>query len=250
MSIVTKWLVKNSEYVLYVSQWFLQKRYPTKGLSVACPDVFLKEPNEQVLINRLTKIDNLKEKKTLKLGLIGSLSVSYRGHSTAIKALDLLKRQGVSCQLYFLGGGSKKNWIEYSRKYDVENSVIYSGTLPSGEPVLNWIDEMDILIMPTQAETLGRAIIEAMSRACPVLGSVETAIGEQIGSDCLFYAEDYIRLASLIKRMINDTDYMRYCAYENFYRSFKYSNKQTDKIRNEFFRIYKERVYEEKLGGN
>ena len=149
-----------------------------------------------------------------------------------------------------MGGGSKKNWIEYSRKYDVENSVIYSGTLPSGEPVLNWIDEMDILIMPTQAETLGRAIIEAMSRACPVLGSVETAIGEQIGSDCLFYAEDYIRLASLIKRMINDTDYMRYCAYENFYRSFKYSNKQTDKIRNEFFRIYKERVYEEKLGGN
>lgn len=235
ITILNKILVKRSKYVIYVSRRFLQDRYPTKGYSVGCSDAVLDMPQKEILEKRIQKI-NMDE--NIILGLIGSLAVDYRGHGTVIKAVSELKKRGINCKVHFLGGGSKEKWEKVANEYGVTESVEYCGTLPSGEPVLEWIDNVDILTMPTLQETLGRAIIEAMSRGCPVIGSIETAIGEQIGSDCLCKAKDYISLANMVERMIKDRDYMKYCAQENFYRSFKYTNDQTDRIRNAFFEYF------------
>lgn len=237
-TLVTKSVVKRSKYVIYVSRHFLQEKYPTKGFNVGCPDVVLDEPQIDVLNKRLNWIKESKNRKEWVFGLIGSLNVNYRGHETVIKALYELKNRGFDCKVKFLGSGNKEKWVEIAKKYQIEDKIEFYGVLPSGKPVLEWIDGIDILTMPTQQETLGRAIIEAMSRGCPVVGSIETAIGEQIGSDCLFKAQDYIALANITESMITDNDYMMYCAYENFYRSFKYINKQTDKIRNNFYNTF------------
>lgn len=235
MSLLTRNAIINAPYVIYVSRRFLQDRYPTKGVQISCPDVILDEPKLEVLNKRIDRIITLNNRKTIILGLIGSLDVNYRGHKTAIKAISILKKMNIHCKLKFLGAGNKEKWYQIAKKYDVENNVEFCGTLPSGEPVFQWIDDIDIMIMPTKAETLGRAIIEAMSRGCPVLGSLETAIPEQIGSDCLFRADDFETLAILIKDMVEDIDYMKYCAQENFYRSFKYSNSHLNKKRNNFY---------------
>ena len=40
--------------------------------------------------------------------------------------------------------------------------------------------------------------------------------------------------------MISDKSYMEYCAQENFYRSYKYSNAETDRIRNAFYKEFKD----------
>lgn len=241
MSILTRIFVKKSPYVLYVSKWFLQETYPTNGINIGCADVFLETPKFEVLEKRIDKIKS-SGNNIIKLGLIGSLDVNYRGQDVAIRALSILNNKGIKCELHLLGGGNCKRWVEYARRFGVNEYIMFSGTLEAGEAVYDWIDGIDILVMPTLQETLGRSIIEAMSRGCPVLGSYETAIGEQIGADCLFKARDYKKLADLIEKLIKDSDYMKYCAYENFYRSFKYTNKQTDKIRNDFFQLIKKNI--------
>lgn len=237
ITLINKYQVKYADYVIYVSRRFLQKRYPTNGKNVGCPDVVLNVPDEANLEKRIEKISKTKNNKLINLGLIGSLNVAYRGHETAIKCLSIINKtdENHTYNLKFLGGGNKEKWIEMAKEYGVESNIEFCSTLPSGEPVFRWLDDIDILVMPTQQETLGRAVIEAMSRACPVLGSIETAIPEQLGSDCVFKAKDYRALANLILNMTEDTEYMSYCAKENFYRSFKYTEKRTDKIRRDFF---------------
>ncbi|EOT2902269.1 glycosyltransferase [Clostridium perfringens] len=240
MYLKTRIDVYRSNYVMYVSRNFLQNRYPTKGYSVGCPDVVLEEPKVEILEKRLKKIEN--RNNTLILGLIGSLDVDYRGHKTLLKAIVELNKRGIKCKAKFLGSGSNKRWIKIANEYGIGNEVEFSGVLPSGKEVLKWIDDIDILTMPTEAETLGRAVIEAMSRGCPVIASIETALREQIGEDCLCKAKDFNELANIIEKMSNDVKYMKYCAQENFYRSFKYTNIQTNKIRERFYHKFKKRT--------
>lgn len=228
--------IKHSTNIIYVSQRFLQNLYPTKNRSIGIPDVFLDPPNISVLNKRIQRINSM-NKDVIKLGLIGSLDVVYRGHETLLKAATLLKSKQINVEIHFLGPGNIPMMMNKAKKYNVENETKCDGTLPSGEAVYNWIDNIDILVMPTKAETLGRAIIEAMSRGCPVIGSLETAIGEQIGSDCLIKSDDYIGIADIILKMINNKKYMLSCAYENYYRSFKYTTEQTDLIRDNFIKL-------------
>lgn len=236
----TRKYIRNAKNVIYVSSNFLQVRYPTKGVSISCPDVLLDEPSESVLNRRLERIVNTNN--NIVLGLIGSLNVNYRGHDTAIRVVNELNKLGINVKLKFLGSGNPDRWICRAKEYNVHEQIEFDGTLPSGKSVLEWIDQIDILIMPTEAESLGRAIIEAMSRGCPVLGSLETAISEQIGYDCLFKAKDYKTLAKKVMYMVQNKEYMKYCAYENFYRSFKYTNNQTDYIRKNYFNTIKNEI--------
>lgn len=227
--------LRKSKNVIYVSQRFLQNRYPAMANAIGIPDVFLNDPSKEVLKKRISKINSL-NKSTIKLGLIGSLNVAYRGHEVLLRTGSVLKKKGINVEIHFLGNGDIQNMMNKASQYSLENEVFCDGVLPSGEPVYEWIDKIDILVMPTKAETLGRAIIEAMSRGCPVIGSLETAICEQIGYDCLTYSDDYDSISNLILKMMNNKDYMRSCAYENYYRSFKYTTKQTDAIRDEFIK--------------
>lgn len=244
MYLSTKKVVRNSPNTIYVSRRFLQERYPTKGYQISCPDVILEKPDPKVLDKRLKKIERRSRESVFILGLIGSMDVNYRGHETVIQAIFELKNRGFHCKVRFLGPGSGNRWIYLADKLGIGDRIEICGVLPSGLPVLQWIDGIDILTMPTQQETLGRAIIEAMGRGCPVIGSLETAIGEQIGSDCLCHAKDKDELANIIERMIVDNDYLKYCSQENFYRAYKYSNEQTNNIRNNFYRkLLSELIY-------
>src|SRR5690625_3990158 len=58
MYLATKKRVKESKYVVYVTNKFLQKRYPTRGNSVNCSNVALPMIDENVLNNRIKKINN------------------------------------------------------------------------------------------------------------------------------------------------------------------------------------------------
>lgn len=231
--IIQRIAVWKAPFVLYVSRFFLQDDYPTRGRECGCPDVWLEPPTELVLEKRIGKINNLKD-GSITLGLIGANSVGYRGHDTLLETVSKLRNSGVDCRAKFLGGGDSSRWEKYAQKLGISEYVEFDRPIPHGVGVLEWIDSIDIMVMPTKAESLGRAVIEAMSRGCPVLGTVETGIREQIGSDCLFKAGDIDTVCRMVKHMMEDKAYMKYCALENYYRSFKYANQETDKTRNAF----------------
>ncbi len=232
--LIEKKCVRKAQNVLYVSRRFLQNRYPNKHFNMGCSDTNINVSDISVLEKRIDKIRSMDNEKEIRLGLIASLNVGYKGHDTAIYALKKILKTHKNVKVCFLGDGDKTKWEELARKEGVLSGVEFSGALPGGEPVLNWIDNIDIFIMPSLQETLGRALIEAMSRGCPCIGGAGTAVPEQLPDDCIHERKNYNELADMVCYMIENPKYMELCAEENYQRSKKYSEDILN-IRRDYF---------------
>ncbi|WP_181917294.1 glycosyltransferase [Virgibacillus dokdonensis] len=233
MFLLNKHFIKKAPSALYVTQDFLQGRYPSSGLSIGCSDVTIESFNESILEYRKNKIEKMNTNTTIKLGLIGSLNVNYKGHKTAIRALSLINRK-VNVELHLLGSGDKRRWIKFARKLGVEEKVVFHGVLPSGRPVLEWMDELDIYIMPSLTEGLPRALVEAMSRALPVIGANTGGIPELLELENLHSPKDHKELAKKIFDLITSKKILIVSSERNFNYSKRYCIEKLNYKRNEF----------------
>lgn len=233
--LITKYYHAKSKYIIYVSRRFLQKQYPSKAIQIGCPDVVLSDVGVDTLNKRLNRIDSMQK---ITLGLIGTTTAKFRGHDRLILIASNLIKNGVDVDVRFLGNDEGKYELSKLAKNEgILNNVFFDG-YRNKQGVYDWIDEIDILVMPTIQETLGRAVIEAMSRACPVIGSSETALPEQLGSDCIVSAFDIEANTKIIENMIKDREYMKLCALENYYRAKKYSSSVTNLIKKNFYKKF------------
>lgn len=230
----TKALILKAPYVVYVTNEFLQKRYPTSGITAECSNVMISSSDESIIKNRLKRLDHKKEK--IVLGSIGALSSKYKGFDTAIKAISTLRRKaGLNIEYRLLGGGDNQYLRKLAIKNKVEDIVKFDGTLPSGGPVFNWLDNIDIYIHPSRTEGLPRAVIEAMSRGCPVIGSDAGGIPELLDENCIFKRSNYKQLAGIICCNAFNRDWLKANALRNFDEAKKYEKDKIELRRNEFF---------------
>lgn len=239
-------IMKYASYAVYVTDTFLQNRYPTKGKSAAISDVELQTADEQVLNRRLAHIRSHSGK--LKIGTAGALHVSYKGQRFVIKALSKLKSHGLTGFEYHLaGGGDYAALLNLAKKLGVEDQVIFDGSLPHDE-MFDWFDSLDVYIQPSLVEGMPRALIEAMSRGLPCFGSKIGGIPELLGNYYIFPRGSITSIVKYLqsltrKRMMKmakrNYDYAKRFdkdllnnKRENFYASFasevKQGKKQTD----------------------
>jgi glycosyltransferase involved in cell wall biosynthesis len=182
----TKRIVKDAKYVVYVTNEFLQKKYPTRGKSVNCSDVVLKEFDDTVLKARIDKINDMKENSKIVIGTIGAVNVKYKGQQYVIEALGRLKKQGITKYEYQLVGGGDQTYLKsIAEKFNVADQVKFLGPIPHYK-VFDWLDTIDIYVQPSKTEGLPRALIEAMSRGLPAFGAKAGGIPELLESEYIF----------------------------------------------------------------
>jgi glycosyltransferase involved in cell wall biosynthesis len=230
--------VKNAPYVLYVTREFLQRRYPTAGKSAAISDVELQEvPNQDsVLARRLQKIDTHPGK--LVIGTAGSLAVEYKGQRFVIRALARLKKQGkTDIEYQMAGGGNPEKLLRLAQECGVEDQIRIVGSIPH-ENIFSWYDQLDLYIQPSLQEGLPRALVEAMSRALPALGTDTGGIPELLGRQqlCKRSGDIAAQLATKIGEL--DSEKMRILAKENFKRSKDYDGTTLDEKRIAFLKEF------------
>ena len=75
------------------------------------------------------------------------------------------------------GSGNQEQLRKYAEKKNVTEIVKFCGAI-SKEKMTAWYDSIDIYIQPSLTEGLPRAVVEAMSRALPCLGSDAGGIPE------------------------------------------------------------------------
>lgn len=236
---MTKRMAANAECAIYVSDEALQKRYPCKKM-LGCSDVVLNESNENILKKRLVHIDNkIRDLQAgigvVKLGTAAFLDVKWKGQENVIRAIAELKKKGITnIQYEMIGIGQGLRLIKLSKKLGIENQVKVLGPKPHNE-VFSWLDSIDIYIQPSYQEGLCRAIVEAISRACPVIASDTGGNYELINKDYIFPCGDYIKLSSLILTM--KENYMEE-AKRNFQRAAYYKKSRLDSIRSKFMKEF------------
>lgn len=224
--------IKNAPKVLYVTDEYLQKRYPTKGEQIACSDVVLNKFDDNVLQERLEKIKNMDMKSIIKLATVASVELKYKGQEFVMKAISQLNKEGKKFEYYLAGAGDNTRLRNIAKKYKIEEQVHFLGSLPHNK-IFELIDNVDIYIQPSLTEGLPRALIEAMSRACPAIGSTAGGIPELLDEEYTFKKKKYRKLVQTLQK-INKKDLMMQ-AKRNFKLSKKFSNEILYKKRQEFY---------------
>lgn len=232
----TRRIVGRAPFAIYVTDKFLQRRYPSRGRSVGVSDVELPGLDDGVLAARLERIRS--RPAPIRLGVIAALSVKFKGVQTALEALGSLRGRLPAFELRILGSGDPAPWQELARRHGVESETHFDGTLPPGEPVLRWLDEVDLYLQPSFQEGLPRSLVEALSRGCPALGSTAGGIPELLPAACLHRPGDAGRLAELIGDAVDDQAWQEREAARNFETARRYEATALEAVRSSFWREF------------
>jgi glycosyltransferase involved in cell wall biosynthesis len=228
-------ILQKASHTIYVTDHFLQSRYPTKGKAIGCSDVIVNDLNASILENRLVKIQNLAD--LIVLGTVAAVDVVYKGQADVIKAISILKSENILFRYRIVGQGNATRLKELIKDYDVADLVEIVGPVNQSQ-VFEFLDTIDVYIQPSKTEGLPRAVIESMSRACPAIGSNIAGIPELISKNALFGAGNIKEIVKLLKQLNKDT--LEEWAKDNFRNAERFKKETLDAKRTEFYQQFKE----------
>lgn len=234
-------VVRRASWVSYVTQRFLQERYPADAhaRTIACSNVDLPDPADEVLAARLARIDT--DPRPLVFGTIGSLYGNFKGIDHALAAFKLAAPRLPTFRYRVLGGGNAEPWKKRAAKQGLADRVIFDGVLPAGSAVLAWLDGIDVYVQPSLREGLPRALIEAMSRGCAAVASDIAGIPELLPPERLHAPGDVRRLAELIVDS-SAANSRRESAKRNWELARKYSSSTLRPLRSKFWQEFRDRL--------
>lgn len=229
--------IKYASAAIYVTEHFLQKRYPNSNLQINASNVVLTIPEIDVLNNHISLLKNAKSIK--KIGMIGNVALPYKGFEVLFKALSSIKDP---FELEIVGGG-KQDWIKkIISKYSLEKKVILRGRLNSRNEIDQFLDKLDLYVQPSLTEGLPRSVIEAMSRGCPIIASNAGGIPELIDAKYIYPAMVADRLEKLLKTNLFDIDSLVEMSKQNYHKAKAYSFASINSRRYKFLNTIKENI--------
>ncbi len=235
----TRSIIGKAKYVYYVTGKFLQRRYPTKGYTVSCSNVVIDEPADTTLVKRLEKLKDFDPHKKLILGTAAALDTRYKGQEYVIRAIKPLTEMGYDVEYHMAGGynGTKHDYFlrDLAKELGVTDRVKFVGNL-SADKMPEYYDSLDIYVQPSKQEGLPRAVIEAMSRGCPVIGTNIAGIPELISKICLFRKGSDTEVIKAVERVLG-TD-LEKLAKRNFAKSKEFSREKLIKKREAFYDVF------------
>lgn len=199
--------IARSKFVLYVTERWLQGRYPParNAATAHASNVVLEPCPENERHARETRLAELRGGRAPVIGTVASLSTASKGVQTMFAAMARLRREGLAAMEYrILGPGNPARWQALAERQGVGDWVHFDGSRAAGQPVLAWLDTIDLHCQPSFQEGLPRATIEAMSRGCACIGSTAGGIPELLPANRLHRPGDAAKLAALLRALIGD----------------------------------------------
>lgn len=247
--LATRLALSRSKYALYVTQNFLQNRYPTPGEQQGVSDVNIVIIEDR-LATRLARISAMTKpmgevnftSKPIVMGSIGRVDLSYKGHITAVRALAEVIEQGINLKYEIVGPGDQNAILEEVNKLGLQDYVTLMGAFSKAE-VDNWLGSIDLYVQPSLTEGLPRSVVEAMSHALPVLLSNVGGHPELVFEDFIFPAgEEKVLAQKVIKLLEND---FTEAAKRNFEKSREFDQASLQDRREQFLEKFKQSVLQE-----
>lgn len=232
-----KYSVREAAFVSYVTNNWLQKRYPTNGESIVASNVYLTRFDDMNIECRVLE-DKQHPHRRYRLGTIASVDVRYKGQESVIRAIGRLKRKGMVLDYDLVGAGNPTYLKNIAKKEDVVEQVHFLG-VKLHEDIWTWLDTVDIYAQPSKQEGLPRAVIEAMSRGCMTIGSDVAGIPELLESDMVFRRDDIGQICKILERLVDIQDHERFIR-RNFEKSREFKIELLNERRTQLFMRYKQ----------
>jgi glycosyltransferase involved in cell wall biosynthesis len=234
--------IHQAPFSIYVTREALQRRYPPGGLTISVSDVIAERASPELLQARVTRLSARAPRDPAVLGLVGSYDVGYKGHATALAAVALLRREGRAVTLRCIGAGDPARWRARAEALGVADAVDLGRALPHGAAVFGWMDALDLFVVPSLVEGLPRALVEAMSRGIPAIGSRRGGIPELLPADALHRAGDARGMAAAIAHLLDHPAELASQAVRSWTVAGEYDRDLLERRRAEFVRSFRAAV--------
>jgi glycosyltransferase involved in cell wall biosynthesis len=122
--------------------------------------------------------------------------------------------------------------------------VRFLGHLPPGDAVRKELDAADLFVLPSRTEGLPRALIEAMARALPCIGSSVGGIPELLSPSERFPPDDVDALAGKILEILGDRNRCSRLSHENLQKAGDHHLDALRPRRQAFYRAVREATAE------
>lgn len=221
--------VWQASHVMYVTEQFLQRRYPSNGMMASCSDVHLPESDELVLVQRDVKIARRHMREPVVLGTVAAVDVKYKAQQDVLEAMARLKEEGYRFRYRLVGDGNQHYLRKQVERLDLVGEVEFLGPL-SRDGVLKFLDEIDVYVQPSRTEGLPRALLEAMSRGCPAIGTRVGGIPELLEQGATYQAGEISGLSRLLRESVAKS-WMYEMAKVNFKRARSYESERLAVVR-------------------
>ncbi len=222
----------------YVTEGYLQSRYPARAGAVTAAYSSIDLP-AAAYVPRPRRVDRTPAVATLIS--VGTLEQMYKGVDTLVAALARLVATGTAVRLVHVGDGRCRPRIEaLAARLAVTDKVLLVGALPAGDAVRRQLDAADLFVMPSRTEGLPKALIEAMARGLPAIGSAVGGIPELLAPEDLVAPDDVAGLATAIRRLLADPSRMTAASARNLARAADFADERLAPRRTAFYRAVRE----------
>jgi glycosyltransferase involved in cell wall biosynthesis len=237
-------ICESATATLYWSSGTMRQRYPSGDNAFTCvaPRIFLNGGYAlpEHLHDRSQGTDS-GSNRVWRVGFIGSFAQLYKGSDTLLRALPFCLGHGARLDASFVGEGRyRKDMESLARDLSVERNVSFLGQLGFGEPVRDFLDSIDLFVMPSRAEGLPRALVEAMARGCPCIGSNVGGIPELLAAEDIVPPNDPEALARKIMEVTADPQRMKTMSARNLARARQFDPEALREMRRAFYQYVRE----------
>lgn len=224
----------------YVTEKALQRRYPPApgAFSTHYSDVELPE-DAFVPAPRPHQTD----RRRFTLVFVGGLARFRKAPDVLIDAVAVCVQGGLNLKLILVGGGEEQAELEArAAALDLSERVRFRGNVPAGQAVRAELDQADLFVLPSRAEGKPRAMIEAMARALPCIGSNVSGIPELLSPENTVPPGDVTDLANKIREIVTNPERMTCLSARNLEKAKDYKEEILRPRWIAFYRAVRERT--------
>lgn len=215
----------------YVTREVLQRRYPCPEYSVGVSDV---ELPAQAFAPAARPSAPAPQAATVIT--VGTMSQPYKAQEVLIDAVAACVGAGDALRLVLVGDGRHRADLEArAAAHALGDRVRFVGALPAGAAIRAALDAADLFVLPSRTEGLPRAMVEAMARALPCLGSAVGGIPELLAADDLVPAGDADALAAKLRAVLGDGARLARMSARNLEVARRYREELLDEQRRGFY---------------
>jgi glycosyltransferase involved in cell wall biosynthesis len=226
----------------YVTRYALQNRYPCK------PEVFstyyssINLSPEAIANTPRAFTPGSNPKQIIN---VGTFDTWYKAPDILLEALNRCLKRGLDLSLTLIGDGRHRHEAEQlATKLGVAARVRFAGQLPFSGAVRAELDTADLFVLPSRQEGLPKAMVEAMARGLPCIGTTVGGIPELLPEEDLVPPNDAAVLSCRMEEVLLNPGRMSAMSARNLVTAREYQSDILKNRRTAFYQVLRNRTAE------
>jgi phosphatidyl-myo-inositol dimannoside synthase len=174
---------------------------------------------------------------------VGYMEQPYKGYEFLLRALALCRQAGLAVQAVMVGDGRfRPTYERMAQEMGLGSVVSFTGAVPWGAPLFELLDRSDLFVLASLTEGLPKALLEAMARGLPAIGTAVGGVPELLTPETLVPPADAAALAERIQTLVGKPEELTRLSAHNFRTAHNYRHEVLSQRRKEFYRRVREQL--------